>query len=187
MVRRSALAFLGLAAVAIAFLFTPTGEVVSQRVSQVFVTNFPQVWQVDGKLQIEGPVLQSRFEAFRDITLPPVRREDTTRFLDAGYLVTDGFPNVVLSLHGLVKGHVANPGAVGAILIPDEKTVQEAFEELGMMHFFLETAANGVSSKTPYFASNQPRYTVAFPAYRILLYNTTDKTVNVNVFAYLTD
>ena len=121
------------------------------------------------------------------LALPPVRREDTTRLVDGGRLVTDGFPSVVLSLHGLVKGHVQEVGAVGAILIPDEETIQEAFEELGIMHFYLETAANGVSAKTPYFASGQPRFTVAFPAYRILLYNTTDKTVTVNVFAYLTD
>ena len=51
----------------------------------------------------------------------------------------------------------------------------------GLMHFVLEAAANGVSSKTPYFASNQPRYTVGFTAYRVLLYNTTDKTVSANI------
>ncbi len=187
MVRRSALALLGLAAVAVVFLFTPTGEAISQRVSEVFVTNFPKVQWINGEVAVRGPVLQSKFESFRDITLPPVKREDTTRLVDGGRLVADGFPNVVLSLHGLVKGHVAKVGAVGAILIPDEQTIQEAFEELGIMHFYLETAATGVSSKTPYFASNQPRFTVAFPAYRILLYNTTDKTVTVNVFAYLTD
>ena len=187
MVRRSTLALLGLVAVAVVLLFTPTGEVISQRVSEVFVTNFPHVQRIDGEVAIRGPVLQSRFESFRNITLPPVKREDTTRLVDGGRLVANGFPSVVLSLHGLVKGHVAKVGAVGAILIPEEQTIQEAFEELGIMHFYLETAANGVSSRTPYFASNQPRFTVAFPAYRILLYNTTDKTVNVNVFAYLTN
>ena len=51
----------------------------------------------------------------------------------------------------------------------------------------LETAANPVSNRTPYFASNQPRYTVAFSSYRIWFYNTTDKTVSVNLYAYLTD
>ena len=187
MLRRSALAVLGIVALAVVFLFTPTGEVVSQQVSEVFVTNFPHVQRIHGEVRVLGPVMQSKFESFRNITLPPVRREDTTRLVEGGRLVADGFPNVVLSLHGLVKGHVQEVGAVGAILIPDEETIQEAFEELGIMHFYLETAATGVSAKTPYFASGQPRFTVAFPAYRILLYNTTDKTVTVNVFAYLTD
>lgn len=187
MVRRSALVVLGLVAIAVVFLFTPTGQVVSQRISEVFVTNFPHVQRIDGQVSVRGPVKQSRFESFRNITLPPVPREDTTRLVDGGRLVTDGFPSVVLSLHGLVKGHVAKVGAVGAILIPEEETIQEAFEELGIMHFYLETVATGVSSRTPYFASNQPRFTVAFPAYRILLYNTTDKTVSVSVFAYLTN
>lgn len=187
MVRRIALAVLGIVALAVVFLFTPTGEVISQHVSEVFVTNFPKVQWINGEVAVRGPVLQSKLVSFRDITLAPVRREDTTRLVDGGTLVADGFPNVVLSLHGLVKGNVQEVGAVGAILIPDEQTIQEAFDELGIMHFYLEAAAEGVSSSTPYFASNQPRFTVAFPAYRILLYNTTDKTVTVNVFAYLTD
>ncbi len=55
------------------------------------------------------------------------------------------------------------------------------------MHFFLETAARGVTSETPYFASGQPRYTVAFPRYRVLMYNTTDKTVSASLFAYMTN
>ncbi len=55
-----------------------------------------------------------------------------------------------------------------------------------MILFPLEVTAPGVSIDTPYFASSQPRYTVGFQAYRVLLYNTTDKTVTVNLFAYLT-
>ena len=44
-----------------------------------------------------------------------------------------------------------------------------------------------MSSHTPYFASSQPRFTVAFQAYQVYLYNTTDKTVTVDLYAYLTD
>ena len=29
--------------------------------------------------------------------------------------------------------------------------------------------------------------TVAFPSYRVMLYNTTDKTVTTNLYAYLTN
>ena len=188
MVRRTLLGVLVLAAIALIFLLTPTGEVLSQRVAEVFVTNFPDIQRVEGEVAVRGgPVTLSKLEAFRKITLPPVRREDTTRLVEGGTLVADGYANVVLSLHGLVKGHVAEVGAVGAILIPNEETIQAAFDEQGLMHFYLETAATGVSSRTPYFASTQPRYTVAFPEYRILLYNTTDKTVTVSLFAYLTN
>jgi hypothetical protein len=125
--------------------------------------------------------------AFRDLTVPPVQPTDTTRLVDAGVLVTDGFPSVVLSLHGVVKGSVQKSGTIGAILIPDDELIQEAFDEQGLIHFALETAAAGVNSKTPYFASKQPRYQVGFASYRIWLYNTTDKTVTANLFAYLTN
>jgi nitrate/nitrite transporter NarK len=187
MLRRSVIAIPLLVAAAGVLFLAPTGELVSQAVRQVFVTNFPAVQEVEGAVAIEGPVHLSRSVKFEDITVPPVMRQDTTRLVEAGVLETEGFPDVILSLHGVVKGHVGRVGTVGAVLIPDETTIQEAFTEQGMLHFFLETAAGDVSSKTPYFASTQPRYTVAFSRYRILLYNTTDKTVSASLFAYLTD
>jgi hypothetical protein len=187
MLRRSVIAILACGAASLLWLLLPTGEVASQSVRQVFVTNFPDVQEVEGKVAIRGPVRLAKSLSLEDITIAPVERDDTTRLVEAGVLETEGFPNVILSMHGVVKGHVTRPGTVGAILIPDETTIQEAFAELGVMHFILETAAGGVSSKTPYFASNQPRYTVAFPRYRVLMYNTTDKTVSASLFAYLTN
>ena len=187
MLRRSVLTVLALAGIALLLLLTPTGEVLSQTVREVFVTNFPALQRVEGAVTIDGPIELARMVRIENITLPPIRREDTTRLLDAGTIEVDGFPAVVLSLHGVVKGHVGRVGTVGAILIPDEDRVQEALDEHGMLHFSLETTATGVSADTPYFASNQPRHTVAFPRYRVLLYNTTDKTVTVNLFAYLTN
>jgi hypothetical protein len=181
------IAVLACGAASLLLLLVPTGEVASQDVRRVVVTNFPDVQKVAGAVAIEGPVHLSKSLVFEDITVAPVERDETTRLVEAGVLETEGFPNVVLSLHGVVQGHVGRVGTVGVILIPDETTIQEAFRELGVMHFYLEATAGGVSSKTPYFASNQPRYTVAFPRYRVLMYNTTDKTVSANLFAYLTN
>jgi hypothetical protein len=186
MTRRSSIAAAVAATMALFLLLTPVGEVASQTVRQVFVTNFPDLQAIEGEVRVDGPVHQSRTIRIEDVTVPPVERNDTTRLVDAGVIETEGFPTVVLSLHGVVKGHVGRVGAVGVLLIPLEETIQEAFREQAVMHFYLETAAEGVSSKTPYFASRQPRYTVAFSRYRVLLYNTTDKTVSVNLYAYLT-
>jgi hypothetical protein len=36
-------------------------------------------------------------------------------------------------------------------------------------------------------ATAQERFTLGFPRYRVRLYNTTDKTVSVNLYAYLTN
>ncbi len=185
MSRRGRFAFAALAAAVLVLLLT-LGAVVSQEIQQVFVANFPDVQTVKGEVTVDGPLHLSELRSFKEIVVQPVRPTETTRLVEAGTLTTDGFASVVLSIHGVTRGDVKKPGTVGVILIPDEPRVQAAFNELGLMHFSLETSASGVSVETPYFASAQPRYTVAFPSYRVLLYNTTDKTVTVDVFAYLT-
>jgi hypothetical protein len=175
------------AALAAALLaLTPSGDALSETVRQVFVTNFPPVQEVAGEVRVKGPIRLSELVRFDDVLVAPVQRSETTRLIRAGTLETDGFPNLVLSLHGQVKGSVARMGSVGVILLPSQEGIQQAFDELGLMHFALEAVALGVSSETPYFASDQPRFTVGFQAYEVLLYNTTDKTVNVDLFAYLT-
>ena len=169
------------------FALGPWGEVASQAIRQVIVTNFPDLQHIDGEVEVRGPVRLSKLVVLENITVPPVQPTDNTRWIDGGVVITDGFPRVVLSLHGVVKGMVLRSGSVGAILVPNEQSIQEAFDEQGLVHFSLNVIANGVSSKTPYFASPQPVHTVAFSEYKVWLYNSTDKTVTVSLFAYLTD
>jgi len=180
---------LWIVAAALLLWFAASGDVRSQggALQQVFVTNFPKTQQIEGVVEIDGPVRLSEMIAVRDITVPPVKQSDSTRWIDAGLIHLGGFPKVVLSLHGVVKGTVQRPGAIGAVLIPNEQTIQEAFAEQGEVHFAMEVTAAGVTSAIPYFASNQPVHTVAFEDYRIWLYNSTDKTVSASLFAYLTN
>lgn len=187
MLRQTRTLLLILAAIVLLFVFAPAGQVASQQIDRVFVTNLPRIQQIEGEVTVEGPVHLATLVAFEEITVAPVEPTETTRLIDAGTLVTDGFPSVVLSLDGVVKGTVQKTGRVGAILVPDVESVQEAFDQRGLMHFALEATAGAISSKTPYFASAQPRHRVAFPSYRVLLYNTTDKAVDVNLYAYLTN
>ena len=187
MSRRTLIATLVLATALVVWFFTPFSDVASQRIQQVIVANWPTKWMIDGEVSVKNPVRLSKLVSFEDILVAPVRPTDTTRLIDAGILETDGFPSVVISLHGFVKGDVKQPGEVGVILVPDEPTIQEAFNEQGLVHFSLRAESQGVSSLTPYFASNQPDFNVGFQSYKVLLYNTTDKTVTANVFAYLTN
>lgn len=174
-------------ALATALLLTPFGETVSQSVQSVLVTNFPSIQEIRGQVEIDGPIQLSELRRFENVLVAPVRPEQTTRLVEAGTLDTAGFANVVLSLEGLVKGECKQAGEVGAILIPEEDSILRAFDEAGRVHFALQAAAPGVSDRTPYFASDQPRYSVGFQSYRVYLYNTTDKSVTVNLFAYLTN
>ena len=97
-----------------------------------------------------------------------------------------GFTAMVLGLQGQIKGEVFQAGTVGVYLLPDEESIVHAFEEKGLMQFATELKAGGVSSASPYFASNAERVPIGFPRYRTYFYNTSDKTVTVNLYAYLT-
>jgi len=186
MSRRTQVIIVALAGGALALMLLPAGQSIAQQVSQVLVVNWPSVMNVEGQVTLDEPVQLARQQSFLEVVVPPVRRHETTRLVDAGTLVTQGFPSVVLSLHGEVRGQVKKAGDVGVILLPDESSIQDAFHDQGQLHFALEAVAVGINSRTPYFASKQPRYTVGFSSYRILIYNTTDKTVTANLFAYLT-
>ena len=171
---------------AIGTIIVPAGRVVSQELQNVYVTNWPKVQAIEGEISVRGPIRQAMQVELKDVVVPPVSPRDTQRLVDGGTITTDGFSEVVLSLTGQVRGELVRPGSVGAILIPDEEPVQRAFADRGEMQFTLEVVASSVSGASPYFASNQPRLPIGFARYRVLLYNTSAKSVTANLFAYLT-
>jgi hypothetical protein len=174
-------------AAAAAFVFSPPGRAIAQEVQSVLVTNFPKVFNVSGSVAIEGPVKHAKFAALRDVTVSPVNPKDTVRLIQGGIVESDGFTDMVLGLQGQIKGEVFRPGTVGVFLLPDEPSIVSAFEEKGLMQFSTEVSAPGVSAGSPYFASTANRVPIGFPRYRTYFYNTSDKTVTVNLYAYLTN
>jgi len=176
-----------LAASAVALVFSPPGTAVAQAVRNVAVTNFPNVFPINGAVTVEGPVKLAKLTALREVVVPPVNPKDTVRLIQGGLLDSDGFTAMVLSLQGQIKGEVYRAGTVGVFLLPDEEPIVHAFEEKGLMQFAAEVNAAGVSAASSYFASSSTRSPVAFPRYRTYFYNTSDKTVTVNLYAYLTN
>jgi hypothetical protein len=154
---------------------------------KVVVLNFPSTWRVEGEVAVKSPISHATMVALRDVQVAPVARKDTTRFVAAGTVTSEGFSSAVLSLTGQIKGEVAKPGQVGALLVPDEEPVIRALDEQGQLLLTMEVVADSVSGRMPYFASDQPRFQIAFGRYRVYLYNTTDKTAEVTLFAYLTN
>jgi len=176
-----------LAAAAVAFVLSPPGIAIAQDLQSVFVTNFPKVFDIRGTVSVDGPVKQAKMAALREVVVPPVNPKDTVRLIQGGIVESDGFTAMVLSLQGQIKGEVYRAGTVGVYLLPDEEPIVHAFEEKGLMQFATEVNAAGVSAAAPYFASSSSRTQVAFPRYRTYFYNTSDKTVTVNLYAYLTN
>ncbi len=153
----------------------------------VAVTNFPDAMTVQGEIAVKGPIDQTDLATIPDVLVPPVQRGDTNHLVDAGVLTVTGFAAAVVTAVGEVKGDATRSGTVGVVLIPDEDRVMRAFHERGDFLLPLEVRAAGVGPGTAYFAAEPQRFTVAYPRYRVLLYNGSDKTVSVSVHAYLTN
>lgn len=168
-------------------LLVPSGRTASQELVEVVVRNWPDAFRVKGPVEVVGgPLRQAELVARTEVIVPPVGPNDTARLIDAGVLETDRYPAVVLSLAGQPRGQIGKSGMVGAILLPDVDFVQQAFDEARLKLFALQVSSPPIGLGASYFSSDQPYFRTAFPRYRILLYNTTDKSVTANVYAYLT-
>lgn len=153
----------------------------------VAVTNFPDLVRVEGNVAVQGPLHQTSLATLTDVLVPPVRRDDANHLVDAGTIATDGFAAVVVSLVGEVRGPAQKVAEVGAVLLPDDDRVLRAFTERGEMLLPLIVRCDQAGGASPYFAGASQRFTVAFPRYRVYLYNQGERTVSVTVHAYLTD
>ncbi len=172
----------GLALAAAAQVSRDAGEVVP-----VAVTNFPDLVKVEGNVAIKGPIDDTTLATLADVIVPPVRREDTTHFIDAGIVTTDGFAFAVVSVLGELKGQVQKPGDVGAVLLPDDERVLRALNERGQLLLAEEAKVTPAAGASPYFAARPVRFAVAYPRYRVFLYNAGDKAAAVTVHTYLTN
>ncbi len=177
----------GIVLAAMLFVMTPAGTAVSEGVQSVLVTNFPSPFKVSGTVGVEGFISHAKFFQLREIVVAPVSPKDTVRLVQGGTIPSDGFTAMVLGLQGQIRGDVIRPGTVGIFVLPDDDAIVHAFEEKGTMAFATEISASGVSAASPYFSSSQTRAQIGFPRYRTYFYNTTDKTVTVNFYAYLTN
>ena len=166
---------------------TPVGEVVSKELQEVMVLNFPTPQQITGEVTIEGTIRSAELATIENVTVPPVNPKDTNRLIDAGTLDADGYPYAVLSLAGFVKGSVGKSGTIGVLLIPEVASANRAFNEKGQLLFPIEVQAPAEPGSTGFFGSEPLRATLAFPRYKVFLFNTTDQSVSADLYAYLTN
>jgi len=162
------------------------GEGTAQEITPVEVVNLPEVQTVDGEVTIGEPVPHAKFVRLEHVIVAPVGRSDTTSLESAGLVDVAGFTHAVLSLRGESQGKLGRDGAVGAILVPDQEPIARTFLEAGQLQFALEVQATALRQDGGYFASPSVRESVAFPRYRVLLFNETDRSAEVDVYLYMT-
>lgn len=183
--RRATLWTLGAVAVLAAGGAAFTQEV-RAGLQRVFVENFPDVQRIEGRVTIDAPFPQARFVAGPETLVTTAPPENTNRLIPGGAIETSGYSEVVLSLTIQTKGDMPRAGRIGALLVPDVGPIQQAFAEQGAIQFPLEVNVSVSPGASVFLASNQPRYQVAFPRYRVFFYNTTERAVTASLYAYMT-
>lgn len=171
------------AIVILAVLASWERPVVADAPEAVTVTNFPEVQQISGRVVVSEPIPQTRFEAKKAL-VTPAALSDTNNLTDAGTIETAGFTHMTLSVSGILQGS-AQAGSVGVMLVPDLPEVANARRTYGVLQFGLraETAIN--LTQAGLFSSEPATFRLGFPRYRVLLYNTTQKSADAMVYAYL--
>jgi hypothetical protein len=115
----------------------------------------------------------------------PTQRDDVTQLYDAGVIQTDGFRDMVISFGGEFKEGLPPDGRVGAILIPDHEISEYLLRNEGVFVFptEIEYRVSG-STQGNFFMSESKQTKVAFPRYRVFLYNETRSAASMSVFVY---
>ena len=169
----------------LSFLALAATVSIAAEVQPVEVINLPEVQRVEGAVGVNGPIPSARMERQLGVLVSPVSRTTTSRLVDAGTLRTDGFTTLVLSLAVEIKGTVTESGTVGALLVPNEPLVMEALRNDGAILFPVELAIHVEVGSNGWLTAGPATAELAFPEYRILLYNGSDKSLSANLFAYL--
>ncbi len=150
----------------------------------VHVDNFPDVLEVRGSVSVEGT---TKSIAKEHVVVPMADRGDLSEMIYAGTIETDGFTSVLISMEGEMRSDVISPGSIGVLLVPDEAPIIGALRDARRVQFPIECAVRTKKGASSYFAAEQVRRPIAFPRYRMYLYNTTNKSADANVYLYLSN
>jgi hypothetical protein len=175
--------FLAVPAIALAILASPLRSAGAEPPESVTVTNFPDVQQVSGKVVVTEPIPQTRFET-RKALVSPADPGDANHWTEAGVLDVSGFTHVTLSLAGSLQGS-AQAGTVGVVLVPDVPEILNALRSNGVVQLGLRADATLNPAQGGLFSSEPVTLRLGFPRYRVFLYNSTAKTAEAAVYAYL--
>lgn len=173
-----------LLSLAIAIPFTASADDRKPKVQNVRVINLPETQKIDGTIEIKG-FRNSFLDRREKIIISPVNRSNTTNLADLGVVQAEGFTSLILSLQGEVQGKSFTSGTVGAVLIPDEKPIIRAFTQDQAILFPLEVKTDVTPGANRYFSSKPTKQMIGFPRYRVFLYNSTDMSVEANLYIYL--
>ncbi len=150
----------------------------------VHVNNFPDVQQVRGSVSVEG---MTKYITKENLVVPTSQRAEVSEMVYAGTIETDGFTSLLISMQGEMRSDVFSSGTVGVLLIPDEKSILRTLREAKRIQFPIECKVPMKSGDSIYFESEQVQQRIAFSRYKMYMYNTASKSVEANVYLYLSN
>ncbi|MBZ0114545.1 MAG: hypothetical protein K8J08_18925 [Thermoanaerobaculia bacterium] len=167
-------------------LAIPRSTVEADGPSRVVVTNFPEVQNVEGKVEVSTPIPHSDLRVTEG-QVSPGAFVNPNSYNDGGVLTTAGFTSVSLALAGRIQGRIGGPGRVGALLVPDVPDILEALDTYGVQQFALHVEAPVEPSESGIYQSQPVHFRLGFPRYRVYFYNETSRTANATLYAYLSN
>ena len=152
--------------------------------SDVRINNFPELQQIKGSVSIEGT---TKSIAKEGLVVPTSQRAELSEMIYAGTIETEGFTSLLISLQGEMRSDVFSSGTIGVVLIPDEKSILRILREAKRIQFPIECKVHTKSGDLIFVESEQVQQRIAFPRYKMYLYNTANKSVEANVYLYLSN
>lgn len=159
----------------------------SSQTLDVHVKNFPETQQIKGSVSVDGTMSHSKYFKKESIVVPTSRRNEPRELSFAGIVETEGFTSISVSLQGEIRSDSFVSGTVGVLLIPDEEPILRSLREAKRIQFPIESVARLKNGDPTFFDSEQVQQRIAFPRYKIYLYNTLNRSVEANIYLYLTN
>ena len=157
-----------------------------EEVISVQVVNLPPVQEISGAIEVAQPIPHARMIRIQDVVVSPqTPRDNTNRLVSAGTVDAAGFTRAMLTVGGDVKGTVPATAELGALLVPDETFVDDAFQR-GYILFPIEVTAAVPANAAPSVGSDPKEIDLAFPRYKVYLFNTSSRAISAQVYVLLT-
>ena len=124
--------------------------------------------------------------SFEGITVVTAERSETSRLTDGGVVSVEGAGGFVVTLAGELKGKADRDGVIGVLFVPELPFFISLYRNRRMALPAAEFTVPVTAGASSYFVSPSKHAAAGFPAYHLLLFNTTGASATVNVYVYPT-
>ncbi len=124
--------------------------------------------------------------SFEGISVTTADRSDLSRLTDGGVVSVEGASGFVVTLAGELKGRADHDGVIGVLLVPELPYFTNLYRSRRMVPSAAEFTVPVTAGASSYFMSPSRHAAAGFPAYHLLLFNTTGTSATVNVYVYPT-